>query len=64
MREQLTTFCHLRDKAVEVVCLHCLVESDDVGMAQSSHELSFSQKVLSNVLFFNLVCFNNLDGHL
>ena len=40
--EKLSSFSHLRHQAVEVVGLHCLVESDYIGMTEPSHELCLS----------------------
>lgn len=59
MREQLSTFCNFCDKAVEVVGLHCLVETDDIWVAQPSHELCFSKEIFLDIIFFDFVCFNN-----
>ena len=64
MREKLPSLCHLRHEAVEVVGLHGLVESDDVGVSKPSHELGLSQKILPNIVLLDLVSFDDLHCHL
>ena len=64
VREELTALSHLHHQAVEVAGLHGLVEADDVGVAKASHQLSFSQQVLTDIFLSDFVCFNDLDGHL
>lgn len=64
MREKFPTFCNLCHQAVEVVGLHGLVESDDVGMVQTAHELCLTEQVLPHIVLFDLVSLNDFDGNL
>lgn len=64
VREQLSSLCHFRHQTVEIVGLHGLVESDDVGMSKPSHELSLSQEILSHIVLLDLISFNDLYCHL
>lgn len=64
MREKLSSFGHLRHQAVEVVGLHGLIESDDVGVTEPSHQLCLSQQVLADIVFLDFIRLNNFDCHL
>lgn len=64
MGEKLSSLGHLCYKAVEVVGLHGLIESDDVGVTEPSHQLCLSQKILADILFLDFIRLNNFDCHL
>ena len=40
--EKFSSLSHLRHQAIEVVGLHGLIESNDVGVTEPSHELCLS----------------------
>lgn len=62
--EKLSSLGHLCHQAVEVVGFHRLIESDDIGMTEPSHELCLSQQVLADIVFLDFICLNNFDCHL
>lgn len=59
MRKKFSTLCDFSHQAVQVVGLHGLVQSDDVGVSETTHELGLTKKILSNIVFFDLIRFNN-----
>ena len=64
MREKLSSLSHLCHQAVEIVGLHGLIESNDVGVTEPSHQLCLSQKVLADIVFLDFIGLNNFDCHL
>ena len=56
VRQQLTALSNLRHQAVEVAGLHGLVESDDVRVAKTPHELSLTEQVFTNIFLLDLIC--------
>ena len=64
VRQKLSPLCHLCHQTVEVAGLHGLIETDDVRVPKTTHELSLPQKVFSDVLLLDLICFNDLHSNL
>ena len=62
--EELSSFGHLCHQAVEVIGLHGLIESNDVGVTEPSHQLCLSQQVLTDIVFLDFVCLNDFDCNL
>lgn len=64
MREKLSPFGYFCHQAVQTVGLHGLVETNDIGVPQSPHELRFSKQVLFHIVFLNFVSFDYFDRNL
>lgn len=62
--QQFSSFRYLGHQAVEIVRLHGLVQPDDVRVSEPPHQLCLPKKVLPDIVFFDLVCFNDLYGNL